>query len=211
MPDTTPRTPGLEEQMYEDYTEARPCVIEGEPDAQTVWLRVGGQQFCVTPHACDNAEEAEWTRRQLATALARLAGAAPVEREGRERTVYTASRSKHAHRWRELRSAGHPIISSWIDEAGEGETSDWGDLWRRCLEEAKGADVLILYAEEGETLRGALLEAGAALTAGRRVIYVGPDATLNNVLRHPGIERANSVDAALAVLTPTPEQEPSDG
>ena len=37
---------------------------------------------------------------------------------GRAMAIYTASKTKHADKWRALRSAGYPIISTWIDEAG---------------------------------------------------------------------------------------------
>jgi len=50
--------------------------------------------------------------------------------------IYIASKSKHAPQWRALRDSGVPIISTWIDEAGEGETLDWTALWKRCIHEA---------------------------------------------------------------------------
>lgn len=100
--------------------------------------------------------------------------------------------------WANLRGQGLPICSTWIDEAGPGETCDWGDLWRRCLSEAAGASVLILYADEGDkVLRGALVELGAALAAGVPVFYVGPDEVLGNVLKHPGITRFGSLQFAV--------------
>jgi len=52
------------------YTFIKPCCVEGEPDAHTVWLKVGNQLFCVTPQACDTEQDAEWFRNMLAGALA---------------------------------------------------------------------------------------------------------------------------------------------
>lgn len=45
--------------------------------------------------------------------------------------VYFASKVKHAHRWLALRAAGVKTASSWIDEAGEGETADYAELSER--------------------------------------------------------------------------------
>ncbi len=90
--------------------------------------------------------------------------------------IYIASKTQHAQRWRFLRDAvGYPIISTWIDEAGEGETSDWSDLWERCVREASTATALIVYREPDEVLKGGWIEVGAALAAGVPVFAVGID------------------------------------
>lgn len=56
--------------LREQYTLCKPCCVDGEPDAHTVWLKVGVQSFCVTSFACETKDEAEWTRDMLAKALA---------------------------------------------------------------------------------------------------------------------------------------------
>lgn len=58
--------------LREQYTLCKPCCVDGEPDAHTVWLKVGGQSFCVTSFACDTKDEAEWMRDMLAKALAKV-------------------------------------------------------------------------------------------------------------------------------------------
>lgn len=58
--------------MKRDHTEITPLIMDGFPDAQHVWLKVGGQRFCVTPHGCDDFQAAEWTQQQLAVALTSL-------------------------------------------------------------------------------------------------------------------------------------------
>lgn len=63
----------LEQRMMREHTEKRPCVVDGSPDAHTVWLRVGVQRFCVTPDACETADDADSMRVMLAKALANLA------------------------------------------------------------------------------------------------------------------------------------------
>ncbi|NNU70397.1 hypothetical protein G9X67_34670 [Rhizobium sp. WYCCWR 11152] len=88
--------------------------------------------------------------------------------------IYIASKTKHAQRWRFLRDyIGEPIISTWIYEAGAGESGDLADLWRRCILEASTAQLLILYREPDEVLKGAWIELGAALASGVPVFAVG--------------------------------------
>jgi hypothetical protein len=88
-------------------------------------------------------------------------------------SIYMASKTRHGPRWRSLRAAGYPIISTWIDEAGVGETESFEDLWRRCVQEASTAEYTIVYREPGEVLKGAFVEVGAALASGRHVLSVG--------------------------------------
>lgn len=54
------------------FIEVKPVVVEGEPDAHNVILRVTNQSFNVTPYACDTKEDAEWVADQLCVALERL-------------------------------------------------------------------------------------------------------------------------------------------
>jgi hypothetical protein len=97
--------------------------------------------------------------------------------------VYVASKAEHGPLWRELRAAGEPIISTWIDESGPGQTADWPGLWWRCIQEASTATALVCYCREGERpLKGALVEVGAALAHGVPVYWVGPE---QSVTRHP--------------------------
>ncbi|MBA1159361.1 hypothetical protein [Microvirga mediterraneensis] len=97
------------------------------------------------------------------------------EEKERGTSIYIASKTAHAPRWREARANGAPIISTWIDEAGVGETKCFADLWCRCASEAAEADVLIVYREPGEILKGAFVEVGCALNAGKPVYAVGCD------------------------------------
>jgi hypothetical protein len=110
--------------------------------------------------------------------------------------VYIASKTKHAEWWRALRSAGLPVNSTWIDEADEGKTSDWSELWERCISEARQADVLIAYHEPGDEWKGAFVEIGAHLTrALPHVIVVGdpPGSWVN----HPQVSYERTVSDAI--------------
>ena len=90
--------------------------------------------------------------------------------------IYVASKAvAHGPMWRARRAAGWPIISTWIDETDPEMMLDWPDLWGRCLREAAAADVLIVYHEAGEVLKGAFIEVGVALAQGTPVIAVGMD------------------------------------
>lgn len=87
--------------------------------------------------------------------------------------IYVASRVKRAPVWLKWRATGQPIISTWIDEAGEGETADLSELWTRVQREVSGAAALIFYAGADDfPLKGALVEVGIALGAGIPVFLV---------------------------------------
>lgn len=60
----------LEDNILSTYTEIKPCIVPDEPDAHTVWLKVGAQKFCVTNIPCETKEEAIWVQKRLAEALA---------------------------------------------------------------------------------------------------------------------------------------------
>lgn len=116
--------------------------------------------------------------------------------------IYIASKTKHADRWRLLRDKiGEPIISTWIDEAGEGETADYHDLWDRCLKEAAGADVLIAYREPGEVLKGGWVEIGAALASGVTVFAIGLEEF--TIAKYRGIQHFPNMPAAIAAARAT--------
>lgn len=95
----------------------------------------------------------------------------------KRKTLYVASKVKHAPMWRQhresLRVYGYDIISTWIDEDGEGQTKDYGELADRCIKEAVAADEFILYCEPDEVMKGGLIEAGARLGAGKTVRSAG--------------------------------------
>lgn len=114
-----------------------------------------------------------------------------------EPNIYIASKRKHAARWRELRDRfGFQIISTWIDEAGQGESADLCDLWHRCIAESSDADLLIIYCEPGDVLKGAWVALGAALASGVRVYAVGIEEF--TVAKHDAIHHFPTMDAALA-------------
>lgn len=114
-------------------------------------------------------------------------------------TIYMASKTAHAWLWRRLRADGFPIISTWIDEAGKGETACFTDLWRRCVDEAASADAVIVYRQPDEVLKGAFVEVGAALAVGTPVYAIGCDEF--SFVHHAGVIRCQSLAQALAEIT----------
>lgn len=113
-------------------------------------------------------------------------------------SIYTASKTSQAWRWRGLRDKGFNIIATWIDEAEEGQSADYADLAQRCIEEAAAADITILYCQPGDILKGALLEVGAALAAGKEVRCVGDCESISRVFRkHPRWIECDSLAASL--------------
>ncbi len=101
-----------------------------------------------------------------------------------------------------------PIISSWIDEAGEGETDDFADLWDRIRREVASASSLIFYAEPDDfPLKGALVEVGIAFGEGVPIYVVLPGVVLEGHTARPvgswvlanGVTRINSLEAAFGV------------
>jgi hypothetical protein len=90
--------------------------------------------------------------------------------------IYIASKAIHRPKWRELRDNYEvPIISRWIDvEDGLPDSAiDFDELWDNCLEDVARCDVLIAVAQPDERLKGVILEIGAALSAGKRVLLYG--------------------------------------
>lgn len=89
--------------------------------------------------------------------------------------IYIASKTKHADKWLRLRGEGHNIISTWINEAGFGESKDLANLCYRCVIECSTCDGLIIYAEPDDYLKGAFIEMGVVLSRTLTPVYmVGP-------------------------------------
>jgi hypothetical protein len=108
----------------------------------------------------------------------------------RRQVIYVASRAsipERAAQWRTMRDSwGYNINSSWIDEAGQGETKDFADLWDRVEREITAADKFVLYAEPGDfPLKGALVEVGIALGVKTPVVVCLPNVVLEHRSMRP--------------------------
>lgn len=117
--------------------------------------------------------------------------------------VYIASKTKHANKWQKLTDVN--VISSWHNAQAIVDPNEFPVLWETCVRETASADLLIVYCERGETLKGCLVEIGVALAAGKPVYCIGEctsvladnvsDASFNH---HPLWNWATSVDAAIS-------------
>jgi len=81
--------------------------------------------------------------------------------------------------WRKLQQeVPHVFFNArWIKRAEKEEEMqgiDFRDLWGECQEDIKDADIVLVYAEDGDQLKGALVEVGMALAFGVQVMLVTP-------------------------------------
>lgn len=117
---------------------------------------------------------------------------------------YIASKVIHANKWKVLREQGWPVNASWIDCGEYGAISDWGEHWVKCIREAAGSTFCLAYCEEDEVLKGALCEIGAALAAGKRVLFVGNyeyvKAKRYSIMEHPLVTKFAKLEDALKVI-----------
>lgn len=125
--------------------------------------------------------------------------------------VYVASRASVPERpamWQALRSRGANIVSSWIDESGEGDTACFTELWTRIEREIVSADRLVLYAESSDfPLKGALVEVGMAIALGKPVFIVSPDVTVDvrnmkpigSWAKHPCVVFCDDIELAVGL------------
>lgn len=105
--------------------------------------------------------------------------------------IYIASKAAHRPRWVKLRRKGAPFNSRWIDipEEMPDENINFPLLWSWCLEDVQKCDILVAVVDPSERLKGVLIEIGAALAFGKRVIVLGDPGRENGTwVNHPNIE-----------------------
>lgn len=142
----------------------------------------------------------------------------------RRPSFYVASKIWHAEKWRDFRDHGANIIATWIEKHYFEEdgvtglplgTFDTRGLWVGCVGEAGGADICLIYAEEGDIMKGGLIEAGACLAKGGFVIQVGDCASLRagdgsdaTFQKHPRWHRAKDLGTAFKAVIVEDEDDP---
>jgi hypothetical protein len=116
-------------------------------------------------------------------------------------TIYTASKTRHAAMWRDLREQGYRIIATWIDYADGSAVTDWQRLWLSCVSEAAAANIMLVYVERDDELRGAYVEMGVAIANQRRVMLVNPHRVrVSDVVNHPLVTEFEALDKALEAI-----------
>jgi hypothetical protein len=124
-------------------------------------------------------------------------------------SIYSASKIWHATKWQDLRDRlKFNIVATWIDvPCGTPENPtgaklltdlEKSKLWIACAIEPVMADCTIVYAEEGDEMRGALVELGSSLGANKPVFLIGDCATFRVAnhsdvafTKHPFFHRIN--------------------
>jgi nucleoside 2-deoxyribosyltransferase len=90
---------------------------------------------------------------------------------------YVAAKIWHAPKFRQLRDElGFPVNARWIDLESDNPIVMYQKdiLWQMCLEDVTQSDFLLLYCgDESEEQRGALVEIGMALAAGKPIYAIG--------------------------------------
>lgn len=116
-------------------------------------------------------------------------------------SIYIASKTRHADRWRVLRDYFRvPIISRWIDLDANGAIGDWTSFWQSCFGEISYASALLLYFEDGEELKGALAEVGVALSYSTTVYVVTTSDNYANIFKHNCVKKFASFQEAFRAM-----------
>lgn len=121
--------------------------------------------------------------------------------------VYFASKTCHAPKWIGLRAAWQDrihFVARWPYMVGVVPATDpvaAQNFWQDDMLDVSTADVVIVYVEPGEHLRGALVEAGMALAYDNWVIVVGNSPDYGTWQYHPKVRQADTIDQALTLAT----------
>ena len=116
--------------------------------------------------------------------------------------IYTASKLRHAPKWRDICDKNSNFIfhARWLKHTRIG-TPDGPEhapaFWLQDQQDVKDSDALIVYAEKGDKLRGALVEVGMALAYGVPVILIGEHEDWATWRWHPGVHWVPDIDSAI--------------
>jgi hypothetical protein len=133
--------------------------------------------------------------------------------------VYGASVVGHAGLWKDRRRAwraqGIQITSTWIDAHDLGNEHRLTPLflagqWIQNYQDLLHAKAVIVYAEKGDVLRGALVEAGIAMGMHKAVVLVcdHDHPSFGSWQYHPLVHYCKTLDMALHVLRTWSGREP---
>lgn len=124
--------------------------------------------------------------------------------------VYIASKLTYAERFRAYREAwkadGIDLHARWFDQAcielGDEKLGpeDFHIFWLVDEEDVKASQALIVYGEQQDKLKGALIEVGIAIGQGLLVILVGDCPDFGTWQYHPLVVRAGSFEHAKTMI-----------
>ena len=121
--------------------------------------------------------------------------------------VYIASKMQHAEKWRDLyNKSGLHIVSRWpfLEPFVEPTKNNALKFWQDDVADIKNCDVLMIYAEENEHLRGALVEVGLALGLGKYVVVIGDHPDFGTWRYHPRVYNLVDLDQAINFIRKKP-------
>jgi hypothetical protein len=119
--------------------------------------------------------------------------------------VYPASKIERAKQWHELQQKWHHVFfhARWLKHNWKG-TPDREQyakaFWKEDEIDVKHADAILLHAEAGEHLKGALVEVGIAIGHGIPVIVVGSHPDYSTWQFHPAVIRVANLKEAYEYL-----------
>lgn len=119
--------------------------------------------------------------------------------------VYTASKLKHAPKWRDLCAAtpGIQAHARWLKHNVIGtpdSAENAAEFWLQDEQDVRDADVVMVYGEGDDKIRGALVEAGIAIACGIPVVVVGEHSDYGTWQFHPGVTRMPDLPSAIAFI-----------
>ena len=117
--------------------------------------------------------------------------------------VYFASKLKHRAKWRALKDMRVHAHARWLrhNEIGTPDTPEFASrFWVEDHEDVAAADYVIVYAEQGEHLRGALVEAGIAIALDVPVLVIGDHPDFGTWQHHPSVTRCATLDDAFNLI-----------
>lgn len=119
--------------------------------------------------------------------------------------VYTASKLGRAPLWKRLQGEWPKVFfhARWLRhiEIGTPDTPENAiSFWCEDQEDVANADALVVFAGEGEHLRGALVEVGIAIANQVPVVVIGDHPDYGTWQYHPGVARVADFNEAYAYL-----------
>jgi len=122
--------------------------------------------------------------------------------------IYTASKLKHAKMWRDLCQANSSFIfhARWLKHNAIGTPDTPGhaaEFWRQDVQDVIQSDAVMVYSENNEPLRGALVEAGVAIANGIPVYVIGDSNSYGTWQYHSGVSRVPSLSDFIHYVVPT--------
>lgn len=121
--------------------------------------------------------------------------------------VYCASKLHHAELWKRLYDEWNDvmeIVARWpfAHVNTVPDTAHYAKIfWQQDHEDVVKADVVLIYAEPDDKLRGALVEAGMAIALGKQVIVVGEHPDYGTWQYHPLVNRVPDIESARILLS----------